>query len=124
MSVKRTVAQLVLAMAGVFLATQSFSVAPPLHAASAPATVGSRLPGGMFIHDGLPVGPPAEQPPIPLAYRFSAPVRPHELFGFAPYWTLGGAAGFDVRDLTTVAYFGVDVASDGSLIQSGSGWQG
>jgi Glycosyl hydrolases family 18 len=122
MSVKRTVAQLVLAMAGVFLATQSFPVVPPLRVA--PATAASRLPGGMFIHDGLPVGPPAEQPPIALAYRFSAPVRPHELFGFAPYWTLSGAAGFAVRDLTTVAYFGVDVASDGSLIQSGSGWQG
>jgi hypothetical protein len=123
MSLKRTVAQLVLAMAGVFLATQSFSVVPPPRMAM-PGTVAARTPGGMYVHDGLPLGPPAQQPPIPLAYTFTAAVRPHELFGFAPYWSLGGAAGFDVRDLTTVAYFGVDVAADGSLIQSGSGWQG
>jgi hypothetical protein len=124
MSLKRTVAQLVLAMAGVFLATQSLSAAPPRRAVATPAAVSSRSPAGLYLHDGLPPGPPSDRAPVPLAYRFTAAVRQHELFGFAPYWTLGGAAAFDVHDLTTVAYFGVDVASDGSLIQSGSGWQG
>ena len=34
------------------------------------------------------------------------------------------AGGFDLRDLTTVAYFGVDVAPDGSIIGGGDGWTG
>jgi spore germination protein YaaH len=124
MSRKRMLGQLVLAMAGVFLASQSFSVAPaPLAAAVRGAGIVA-APGGMDTHDGLPVGPPAQYAPIPLSFELTAPLRQHELFGFAPYWTLGSQAGYDLRDLTTVAYFGVDVSADGSLVQSGSGWQG
>ena len=72
-------------------------------------------------------------PPLPAAVSAPLPappavaavtLRPHEVFGFAPYWTLGSAGGFDVGDLTTVAYFGVDAAADGSLVQSGPGWNG
>jgi spore germination protein YaaH len=64
---------------------------------------------------------PAAAPP---AIAATPALRPHELFGFAPYWTLPMAGGFDLRDLTTVAYFGVDIAPDGSLIGSGDGWAG
>lgn len=60
----------------------------------------------------------------PPAITATPALRPHELFGFAPYWTLPMAGGFDLRDLTTVAYFGVDVAPDGSIIGSGDGWAG
>ncbi len=62
--------------------------------------------------------------PAPPAITSSPTLRPHEIFGFAPYWTLPIAGGFDLRDLTTVAYFGVDVAPDGSIIGGGDGWAG
>jgi chitinase len=69
--------------------------------------------------------PPAVTAPLPAPPAVTAAVlRPHEVFGFAPYWTLGASGGYDVGDLTTIAYFGVDAAADGSLVQSGPGWNG
>ena len=53
-----------------------------------------------------------------------APLQSHEVFGYAPYWTLPQSSGFDVKDLTTLAYFSVDANADGTLDQSGSGWNG
>jgi hypothetical protein len=64
---------------------------------------------------------PAAAPPSIAAMPV---LRPHELFGFAPYWSLPMAGGFDLRDLTTVAYFGVDIAPDGSIVSGGDGWAG
>jgi hypothetical protein len=52
------------------------------------------------------------------------PLRPHEVFGFAPYWTLPSSAGFDVQGVSTLAYFSVGVNPDGTLQQSGAGWNG
>jgi di-N-acetylchitobiase len=70
--------------------------------------------------------PAATMMPVsaPPAIAATPALRPHELFGFAPYWTLPMAGGFDLRDLTTVAYFGVDIGSDGSIIGGGDGWAG
>jgi hypothetical protein len=69
--------------------------------------------------------PPAAAPPDPApAAVLSTPLRRHEVLGFAPYWTLDRSPGFDVRSLSTIAYFGVDIAGDGSLLQSGDGWTG
>ena len=62
--------------------------------------------------------------PAPTSVADAAPLRPHEVFGFAPYWTLSSSSGFDVNGLTTVAYFNVDVNADGTLNQSGAGWDG
>lgn len=67
---------------------------------------------------------PAVNAPEPLAQLSPVPVRPHEVFGFAPYWTLDAAPGFDLHSITTVAYFGVDVNPDGTVLQSGDGWTG
>jgi hypothetical protein len=64
-----------------------------------------------------PVAAPADLASAP-------PLRPHEVFGFAPYWTLPSSAGFDVQGLTTLAYFSVGVNPDGTLLQSGPGWNG
>ena len=73
----------------------------------------------------IALAPATAQPvPIPPEVSTSGPLAPHELFGFAPYWTLHASNGFDLRDLSTVAYFGVDVNSDGSLQRSGNGWEG
>jgi GH18 family chitinase len=53
-------------------------------------------------------------------------LQPHEVFGFAPYWTLAQSGGFDLKGLTTVAYFSVGINADGSIDTSDSdaGWQG
>lgn len=64
----------------------------------------------------------APAPPPPAVA--GAALRPHEIFGFAPYWTLDQSSGFDLHSLSTLAYFGVDVAPDGSLVRSGGGWDG
>lgn len=65
--------------------------------------------------------PPAPAPP---SLADEPPLLPHEVFGFAPYWTLTQSTGFDVSGLTTIAYFGIGVSPDGSLEESGSGWDG
>jgi hypothetical protein len=70
--------------------------------------------------------PPASAPPAaaPPSLANAAPLQAHEIFGFAPYWTLDQSAGFDVAGMTTIAYFSVGVNPDGSLDESGSGWAG
>jgi spore germination protein len=59
-----------------------------------------------------------------------SPLRPltqskpgYEVFGFAPYWTFNKLDNVDFNVLTTFAYFGVDVQDDGSLDNSGTGYQ-
>ncbi len=70
--------------------------------------------------------PPATSTPAPLppSLAKSQALSPHEIFGFAPYWTLPYSSGFDLNALTTISYFGVDVAGNGSLIKTGNGWNG
>ncbi len=62
--------------------------------------------------------------PAPPSVAGSAPLQSHEIFGYAPYWTLPESSGYDVKDLTTLAYFSVDANPNGSLDESGSGWNG
>jgi hypothetical protein len=75
-----------------------------------------------------PVATPAGHEPDATdrqpAVASAQPQRKHEVFGFAPYWTLPQEQNFDFSSLSTVAYFGVDVNGDGSLVQSGAGWSG
>ena len=73
-----------------------------------------------------PALPPAAALPAapPPAVAAAPSVRPHELFGFAPYWTLDRQGGFDVRHVTTVAYFGLEIGRDGTLSRSGPEWSG
>jgi hypothetical protein len=70
--------------------------------------------------------PPATSAPVPAPPSLSAaaPLQSHEVFGYAPYWTLPQSASFDVKNLTTLAYFSVDANADGTLDHSGSGWNG
>jgi spore germination protein YaaH len=62
--------------------------------------------------------------PAPPSLAGAAPLQSHEIFGYAPYWTLPQSARFDVANLTTLAYFSVDANANGTLNQSGSGWNG
>jgi spore germination protein YaaH len=45
-----------------------------------------------------------------------------EVFGFLPYWELGST--LDYSTLSTVAYFGINLNTDGTLAKSGNGWNG
>ena len=70
--------------------------------------------------------PPATAPPAPAPPSLAAApaLRPHEIFGFAPYWTLPISSGFNLAGLTTLAYFSVGVGGDATVQQSGPGWVG
>ncbi len=70
--------------------------------------------------------PPASQAPQPEppSLADAAPLQPHEIFAFAPYWPLPYSTTFDVAGMTTLAYFGLDVNGNGTIRQSGSGWDG
>jgi hypothetical protein len=69
--------------------------------------------------------PAATAPPAPAPPQIAAAtLAPHEIFGFAPWWNLADEQAFDVKDLTTLAYFSLDVNPDGSIDESNSGWDG
>jgi hypothetical protein len=85
----------------------------------------SRLPSVPDAGAGVRLAPASAPPtPAPPSLANAAPLRAHEIFGFAPYWTLSQSAGFNVSALSTLAYFSVDVNADGSLDHSGAGWDG
>lgn len=46
----------------------------------------------------------------------------HEVFGFAPYWTIDKLDNVDFSILTTLAYFGVSVKFDGSVDKNDYGY--
>ncbi len=73
-----------------------------------------------------PVLPPATVPPAaaPASVATAPPLAPREVFGFAPYWSLGQSAGFNVAGLTTLAYFSIGINANGTLNESGAGWNG
>jgi hypothetical protein len=73
--------------------------------------------------DTTPLAPASATPPAPPPAN-GPPLPSHQVFGFAPYWTLGQSGGFDVSGLTTVAYFSVDVNANGTLDEGGAGWGG
>ena len=76
-------------------------------------------------HQSVPLPTATSAPlPAPPTLAASAPIQSHEVFGYAPYWTLPLSSAFDVKNLTTLAYFSVDANSDGTLDQSGPGWNG
>lgn len=46
----------------------------------------------------------------------------HEVFGFAPFWTINKLDNVDFNVLTTFAYFGVPLDSDGNFVQDDPGY--
>ncbi|MHB8431055.1 MAG: glycosyl hydrolase family 18 protein [Acidimicrobiales bacterium] len=88
---------------------------------------GSRL--GNRIEAQRPHGAPslraATSKPLPAPPTLdSAALQAHEIFGYAPYWTLPQSSGFNVNALSTLAYFSLDANGNGTLNQSGAGWNG
>jgi len=87
-------------------------------------TLGARMSkdfGNQTLNLPAATAPPAPSPPA-LAAIPNLPA--HEVFGFAPYWTLANEPGFEVQNLSTIAYFGLGVNNDGSIAESGPGWDG
>jgi hypothetical protein len=66
----------------------------------------------------------AEANAAPLAVALAPPVRPNEVFGTVPYWTLSDASTLDLSGLTTVEFFSLDVNPDGSILTAGTAWDG
>ena len=68
----------------------------------------------------------ASTTPIPAKplVALSSPTSAHEVFGYAPYWSLPDWPSFPYKDFSTVAYFSVNVNPNGSIQQSGPGWNG
>ena len=60
----------------------------------------------------------------PATLTDQPPLAAREDFAFAPYWTLAQSPMFDITGLSTIAYFSVGVNGDGTLDESGPGWDG
>ena len=60
----------------------------------------------------------------PAALVSQPPLAARENFAFAPYWTLPQSSTFSITGLSTLAYFSIDVNPNGTLDESGSGWDG
>ncbi len=69
---------------------------------------------------------PATAPPTaaPATLTDEPPLASREDFAFAPYWTLAQSPMFDITGLSTLAYFSIDVNGNGTLDESGPGWNG
>jgi spore germination protein YaaH len=69
---------------------------------------------------------PATAPPTaaPAALVNQPPLAARENFAFAPYWTLAQSSTFSITGLSTIAYFSIDANANGTLDESGSGWDG
>jgi hypothetical protein len=97
--------------------------APRVHLATEVTNSGNS--SQALSHRSADLAPATSKPaPAPPSLAGSPPLHSHEIFGYAPYWTLPQSSGFDVNDLTTLAYFSVDANADGSLDESGAGWNG
>ena len=60
----------------------------------------------------------------PATLTDQPPLAAREDFAFAPYWTLARAPTFNITGLSTLAYFSIDVNGNGTLDESGPGWNG
>jgi spore germination protein YaaH len=60
----------------------------------------------------------------PATLTDQPPLAAREDFAFAPYWTLAQAPTFNITGLSTLAYFSIDVNGNGTLDESGPGWNG
>ena len=106
--------------AGLTMATSGG--APPAHVRVSATPTADRFING---HGNLHLAPASSAPnPVPPQVAQAAPTSAQEVFGYVPYWSLPQASQFPVTDFSTIAYFSVDVNPDGSIQESGPGWNG
>lgn len=95
---------------------------PPAHVPVAVSAAADRL---AMTQQPVHLAPATAAPaPAPPQVALAAPTSAHEVFGYAPYWSLPQASQFPVSDFSTIAYFSVDVNPDGTIDTSGPGWSG
>ena len=70
--------------------------------------------------------PAATTAPVaaPTSLISSPPIASRENFAFAPYWTLPLSGTFSLTGLSTLAYFSLGVNPNGTIDESGPGWNG
>ena len=88
--------------------------------------------GDMTEVDGAtPVALPAGQGTAPVTPDATNPepvttngvsLLRREVLGFLPYWQLATTLDYDT--ISTIAYFGIDLNTDGTLDKAGNGWNG
>ncbi|MGA2512700.1 MAG: glycosyl hydrolase family 18 protein, partial [Candidatus Limnocylindrales bacterium] len=76
------------------------------------------LPAGV----GSAAAAPGLESPAAVTPNATANVLRREVLGFLPYWQLNST--LDYNTISTIAYFGVDLYTDGTLNKSGNGWNG
>jgi hypothetical protein len=89
--------------------------------AESPGNAAEQLGAGAPV--ALPVATTAPAA-TPAVLASAPPLAARENFAFAPYWTLPQSASFDITGLSTLAYFSIGVNPDGTLAESGAGWDG
>lgn len=66
---------------------------------------------------------PGRPAPVAVGALFRTPHdSPHEVIGYAPYWTMAQLTAADFRDVSTLCYFGPTVGPSGELVRKGLGW--
>jgi spore germination protein YaaH len=125
--------RIVVVVVAVLALALTISLITVAHASSnAPAPASGKVgnakspqPGNRLAHQA-PVLAPATVPPAPAptSVATAPPLAAQEVFGFAPYWSLGQSAGFNVTGLSTLAYFSVGINANGTLNKTGAGWNG
>ena len=56
------------------------------------------------------------------ANLFTTPLAPVEVLGYVPYWEAPDLTAADFADTSVLAIYGVEVARNGSFLESGPGW--
>jgi hypothetical protein len=115
--------------AATFLSTAlSTQTGPPVVHLPRTQTASQVTPGvasqlsGSSSHLNLPA---ASTFPTPaLGWVTGASTAAHEVFAYAPYWSLPQSSQFPVNDVSTLAYFSVGVNADGSIDGTGPGFAG
>jgi spore germination protein YaaH len=86
------------------------------------AMVGGAAPVALPAARGSAGATPAITGPALVTPAAAGNYLRREVFGFLPYWELGST--LDYSTLSTVAYFGIALNTDGTLAKSGNGWNG
>jgi spore germination protein YaaH len=116
------------------LAASAASTGPKAQAdpAVGPMTRDEATHAGQVLHFSRNTSPiprlQARRAPAPLAAGAAAAATggspQREIMGFAPYWGISQNANWNYSLLTTVAYFGLGIRSNGTLNEADQGWSG
>ncbi len=104
--------------------TTSPTPPPPTNPYAAYATTAKRALRHAFasVHVALPAHPREPAPALP-ANAFGTGLGSHTVLGFLPSWEIDDLSGVDWSALSEVAYYAVQVEPQGTILESGQGWE-